>query len=297
MVDMVAEENEDSPEPSADEEQVDEQKPTEDINTVESVEPIVLNPEDLPAVIEAFIFASSEPLSIAAIKEVFERQGYGFTKTDLKEALVILKDKWNCAERSAGQGLELVQLAGGYVFRTNPRWGFAVRAFLQEKPQKLSPSQLEVLAMVAYRQPVTRIEVEEMRGVDSSSAMRRLLSLKLIKILGKSEGLGRPLLYGTTKQFLEFFGLNSLHDLPTLKEYQDLGKGKTEMQAEVNKDDSVNMADLFADTKEQMFSDDTERLSQEALESLEKALGAVVHTTKKLDIEKTFQGEGEFESN
>ncbi len=281
----------------AEEEQAEKQTLTEDTNAAESSEPIALNPEDLPAVLEAFIFASSEPLSVALIKEVFERQGYGLSVADLKEALTILEDKWNCAERTVGQGLELVQLAGGYVFRTNPKWGFAVRAFLQEKPQKLSPAQLEVLAMVAYRQPVTRHEVEEMRGVDSSSAMRRLLGLKLIKILGKSEGLGRPLLYGTTKQFLEFFGLNSLHDLPTLKEYQDLGKGKIEPPNEVSNEGAVNMSDLFAQTKEQMFSEDTERLSQEALESLEKALGAVVHTTKKLDIEKLLHGETEFESN
>jgi segregation and condensation protein B len=268
-----------------------------DVNTVEGIAPVLLSLQDLPAVIESFIFAASEPLSIASMKEVFERQGYSFGKMDLKEAMATLLDKWNCAERTTGQGLELVQLAGGYVFRTNPRWGFAVRAFLQEKPQKLTTSQLEVLAMVAYRQPVTRVEVEEIRGVDSSSAMRRLLSLKLIKILGKSEGLGRPLLYGTTKQFLEFFGLNSLHDLPTLKEYQDMGKDKIVTPVDVNSDNSVNMTDLFVEAKEHMFSENTEKLSQEALKSLEEALGAVVHTTKKLDIEQTLKGESEFNSN
>jgi len=261
---------------------------------IEATAPFVpLHRDDLPAIFEAFIFASSEPLTLPMLKECLEGQGYEFTKAEIKEALNRTLEKWNNPERVNGQGLELVQLAGGYIFRTNPKWGFVVRALLKEKPQKLSPSQLEVLAMVAYRQPVTRIEIEEIRGVDSSAAMRRLLNLKLIKILGKSEGLGRPLLYGTTKHFLELFGLNSLHDLPTLKEYKELGKGADLSKEEANKDLSGTIVDLFADAKDQMFSDDTEKLSQEALESLEKALGAVVSTAKKLDIDKTLNGDVE----
>ncbi|MDA0713223.1 MAG: SMC-Scp complex subunit ScpB, partial [bacterium] len=158
---------------------------------------------DLPAVFEAFIFASQEPLTLKSLQTSLEEQGYEFTKNQIKDALDVTMAKWQDESRSNGQGLELVQVAGGYVFRTDPKWGSVVRALLKEKPQKMSPSQLEVLSMVAYRQPVTRIEIEEIRGVDSSSAMRRLLNLRLIKILGKSEGLGRPLLYGTTKYFLE----------------------------------------------------------------------------------------------
>jgi segregation and condensation protein B len=232
---------------------------------------------ELPAVLEALIFASSEPLSVSAIKEMFDRQGYEFSAPIFNSALEDLQLRWGKTD----QGLELVQLAGGYMFRTSMKHGATIRALLQEKPQKLAPSQLEVLAIVAYRQPVTRLEIEEVRGVDSSAAVRRLLGLKLLKILGKSQGLGRPLLYGTTKQFLEFFGLNSLHDLPNLKEYLDLNKDATAAGAE-SVDEPMTLKDLFQDAGSDLFSAETEKRSEDALLALEKALGAVAEVRQDL---------------
>jgi segregation and condensation protein B len=255
----------------------------------------ILTEAELPFVMESLIFASAEPLTLAAMKEVFGRQGFEFSDAVLRSAIGQIEEKWQVADRPYGQGIELTQIAGGYVFRTNPKFGFAVRTLLQEKPQKLAPSQLEILAIVSYRQPVTRVEVEEIRGVDSSAGMRRLLGLKLIKILGKSQGLGRPLLYGTTKQFLEFFGLNSLHDLPTLKQFQDLGKdGPSDAEKAASEEGPINLTDLFADRENhEMFSEHTEKLSQDALESLEKALGVVANAADKLDIEKALNFESE----
>ena len=251
--------------------------------------------EELPAVIEALIFASTEPLSLPMIKEVFERQGFEFSDAVIRKALHKIEQDWSSSFKGVGQGLELAHVAGGYVFRTHPKYGFVVRTLLQEKPQKLTTSQLEVLAIISYRQPVTRTEIEEIRGVDSSSAMRRLLGIKLIKILGKSQGIGRPLLYGTTKQFLEFFGLNSLHDLPTLKEYQELSKDSAIQDAadRVEEQGSLALNDLFmSHEKREMFSQDTEKLSQEALESLEEALGVVANASQKVDIDQVLQSPG-----
>jgi segregation and condensation protein B len=113
-------------------------------------------------------------------------------------------------------------VAGGYQFRTAPRYAPFVRNLTQQKPTKLTRAQLEVLAIIAYRQPVTRPEIDDVRGVDSGSAIKVLLERDVIKIIGKRDDAGRPMLYATTSGFLELFGLKSLRDLPTLKEFAEL---------------------------------------------------------------------------
>jgi len=243
--------------------------------------------EELPHIIEAMIFASPEPLTCAKVKEAIERQGKDIAEKDIEEAFEILMARWGDVDRGIALGLELAHLAGGYVFRTRLQYGPFIRSLFQEKPTKLTPSQLEVLSIVAYRQPVTRVEIEDIRGVDCSASMRKLLGLRLVKILGKSQGVGRPLLYGTTKQFLEFFSLNSLHDLPTLKEYHELNQGMAPDEAE-KIDGPISVQDLFAEN-DSMFSEDTEKLSEEAFESLEKAMGVVTNKSQQIDVEKILQ--------
>jgi segregation and condensation protein B len=120
------------------------------------------------------------------------------------------------------RGLELMEVAGGYRFRSAPACAPFVREFVAQKPVRLTRAQLETLALVCYRQPITRPEIDEVRGVDSGSAIRVLLERGLLKMLGRKDEPGRPLLYGTTSQFLEFFGMNSLKDLPTLREFTEL---------------------------------------------------------------------------
>ena len=139
-----------------------------------------------------------------------------------------------------------------------------------EKPIELSKAQVEVLAIVAYRQPITRVDIDDIRGVDSSFALKKLMQLKLLKILGKSEGLGRPILYGTTKEFLEFFSLNSLNDLPTLKQYESLGTDEAGHQG--IKHSEVSFKDLFATKSAGIVSEGAEQLSEDALKSLDEAL-------------------------
>lgn len=121
-----------------------------------------------------------------------------------------------------GRGIELVELSGGYQFRSAPSSAHVVREHIAQPPVRLTRAQLETLALVAYRQPITRPEIDDVRGVDSGSALRVLLERGLLKMLGRKDEPGRPLLYGTTPFFLDFFGMRSLKDLPTLREFTEL---------------------------------------------------------------------------
>ncbi len=226
---------------------------------------------NLEHALEALIFASPEPISLTQLVTVFENQGYEYSEEEIKQAFEALRERQT--------GISLQEAAGGFVYRTAPEYGPIVRALLQEKPQKLSASQLECLSIVSYRQPVTRQEIEDIRGVDCSSALKRLLTVKLVKIMGKSQGMGRPLLYGTTKEFLEFFGFNSLHELPSLKEYQDLSKDKPAAEP-ADEPENMTLTDLFSD--KEFFSAENERQNQEALEDLDRALGVLAETNVTL---------------
>jgi segregation and condensation protein B len=113
-------------------------------------------------------------------------------------------------------------VAGGWVFRTSPQYAPFVRDLTKQKPVRLTRAQVETLAIIAYRQPITRPEVDDVRGVDSGPVLKLLLERDLVRILGKRDEPGRPIIYGTTGQFLEFFGLKSLKDLPTLREFTEL---------------------------------------------------------------------------
>jgi segregation and condensation protein B len=124
----------------------------------------------------------------------------------------------------AGRGIELVELSGGYQFRSAPSSAHVVREHIAQPPVRLTRAQLETLALVAYRQPITRPEIDDVRGVDSGSALRVLLERGLLKMLGRKDEPGRPLLYGTTPFFLDFFGMRSLKDLPTLREFTELSE-------------------------------------------------------------------------
>jgi segregation and condensation protein B len=124
----------------------------------------------------------------------------------------------------ADRGVVLHEIAGGWQFRTNPLNAHWVQQLIAGKPVKLSRAQLETLAIVAYRQPITRPEIDEIRGVDSGGTLKVLLDRSLVRILGKKEEPGRPMLYGTTKDFLEFFNLRDLKEMPTLREFYELNE-------------------------------------------------------------------------
>ncbi len=168
----------------------------------------------LPAIVECIIFTAESALSLDRLCEMlpeFERDQIKAALTDLTVA---------CEER--GGGVQLAEVAGGWQFRTHPDFQQYVTRHIKTKSAKFSQSALETLAIVAYRQPITRVEVEHLRGVDCGGVLKSLLEKRLVKILGKKDIPGRPLIYGTSKEFLEVFGLKDLKSLPTLKEIQAL---------------------------------------------------------------------------
>jgi segregation and condensation protein B len=166
--------------------------------------------ERLIGIVESVLFACAEPITLARLADVVA----GPSKGELRAALAALGER---AERE-GRGIRLVEVAGGHQFRTAPEHAEWVRRLFQQRPWRLTRATLETLAIVAYKQPITRAEVEAIRGVDVDSVLASLLGRKLVKIVGRKDVIGRPLLYGTTRQFLEVFGLRDLAALPGLSE-------------------------------------------------------------------------------
>ena len=239
--------------------------------------------------LEALTFASTEPLQPARARDVIAAEMEAMdgmegkvppTSADMQLAFRLLLERWGDPLRPLGQGFRLVEVDGGLSFRTAAANARFQRRMLVGRPQRLSRAGLEALAVVAYRQPVTKPQVEEIRGVDSSGAIKALLDKKLIRVLGKAEEIGRPLLYGTTKTFLEFFGMSSLNDLPTLKELHELEHGVTEAPAEDDERPAVIM-DLFNADTASAVSTATEAESAEALDALERALGEAKDVAKR----------------
>jgi segregation and condensation protein B len=183
--------------------------PGDDVTT-----PGTIEPGRLEAIIESLLFASDRPLGVAELKRLLgERDGKKVTAA--VEAL---------QARRAGGGVVITSAAGGWQLRTNPEHAPWVGKLLAGRPVRLSRAMLETLAIVAYRQPVTRPEIDEIRGVDCGPVLGTLLDRALIRIIGKKEEVGRPLLYGTTPEFLRTFSLGDLSELPTLREFHELGR-------------------------------------------------------------------------
>jgi segregation and condensation protein B len=172
---------------------------------------------ELEAILEAVLFASGEPITSKRLQEVFE----GVEKADLKKALDALIESY----QSRNRGLQIIEVANGYQMVTRPVCApFLRRLETIKASAKLSKPALEALAVIAYKQPVTRGEVEAIRGVDSSNVLRTLQERKIAKIVGRGEGLGRPMLYGTTREFLQCFGLKNLSELPELKDLKEISE-------------------------------------------------------------------------
>jgi segregation and condensation protein B len=169
------------------------------------------------AVIEALIFVSDEPLTVKSIADVLKEN-----KEVVSEAVNALAQEFN----SRNSGLQLREVAGGWQFATRPEFHEHVRAFLKTRPSaKLTIASLETLAVIAYRQPVTVPEILEIRGVQSPSAIKTLLDKKLIVAKGRKDAVGRPMMYGTSKEFLLQFGLKDLSELPSVEDFHDLSGG------------------------------------------------------------------------
>ena len=164
------------------------------------------------AALEAMLFAVDEPLPLSAILAALPSAG----EERVRRVLSQMQLDWAGESR----GIWLKEVAGGYQLRTNPDFHDTLLGLFEAKPTKLSRAALETLAIVAYRQPVMKSIVDEIRGVDCGGVLRSLTDFDLVTVLGKADDIGRPNLYGTTKRFLEFFGLGSLTDLPTLEDFE-----------------------------------------------------------------------------
>jgi segregation and condensation protein B len=194
-----------------------------------------LSRENLKSIIESLIFVSDKPVTPVQLAKIVRRR-----QPEVKSILSEL------AEDYKKRGIELAEIGGGYAFRSAPVSSAYVREFLSSKPVKLTRAQLETLAIAAYRQPVTRPEIEDVRGVDTGSAVKVLLERGLIKMLGRKDEPGRPLLYGTSPFFLEFFGLKSLSDLPTLREFSDLTEESRDLFKRKTGESLEGPADAFS---------------------------------------------------
>ena len=169
---------------------------------------------DLKSIIEALIYASPEPVTLKALGKLLETE----PQDDIDAAIVGLK-----ADYERPGGLQLVEVAGGFQIVTKPEFHEWVRRLFHERTtQKLSVAALETLAVIAYRQPVTVPEIGDIRGVNASGVISTLVDRKLIKIVGRKAVVGRPFMYGTTRDFLERFGLNDITDLPKVEDMSEL---------------------------------------------------------------------------
>lgn len=173
--------------------------------------PAVRPPPDLAAIVEAIIFSSDKPLPAAKIAEIGQ---LGSSKY-VREAVLVLNQQYE----DNGNAFRIVNIAGGYQMQTQPQYGEIVSRLIKSRAEsKLSRAAMETLAIVAYRQPVLRADIESIRGVACGEVLRGLMEKNLAQIVGRAEEIGRPLLYGTSRHFLEVFGLSGLEDLPNAEQ-------------------------------------------------------------------------------
>jgi len=176
--------------------------------------------DNLKHIIESLLFVADEPLTLERFKKIITHA----ETQQIRNALTALTAEYE--ERLGGFFLD--EVAGGYQIRTRPEYTEWIKRLIQPRPLRLSKAALETLVIIAYKQPIIRSDIEHLRGVDCGGVLRVLLERKLIRVLGRREIAGRPLIYATTKHFLEVFDLKTLRDLPTPKEIEELGASLAE---------------------------------------------------------------------
>jgi segregation and condensation protein B len=240
-----------------------------------------LSIEKVRTIVESLLFVTDKPLTV---DQLFEATGIE------RQRIVEGLEKLAGQRRDGISGIVLHEVAGGWQLRTDPGSSEYVRRFLKVKPQRLTRAAVETLAIIAYRQPVTRPEVEDIRGVDTGAVIKALLERRLIKILGRKEEVGRPILYGTTHEFLEFFALKDLSSLPTLREFQELSEEHqaiVEKEAPPEKPGASGTVEALSDPTFKARLESEAAASEAALAELEVAIDGT--DTRSKALEKTLE--------
>ena len=201
--------------------------------------------EDLKNIVESILFVAEEPLSVDRFRQIVTEAA----SSDIRSALQELAREYDTRQG----GFYLREVAGGYQFRTRPSYTEWVKRLLSPKPPRLSKAALETLAIIAYKQPVIRSDVEHLRGVDCGGVLRVLLERNLIRVLGRKNIPGRPLIYGTTRRFLEVFDLKDLKDLPSPEEIESVAREKFDLT------DGSDQTDTDGQSEPEPEADETER--------------------------------------
>jgi len=228
--------------------------------------------EQLKLVIEAILLAAGRPLTLDQLLAMFEEQERPQRK-QVREALAALQADYT------GRGIDLVEVGSGYRIQVRSSMQPWVSRLWEEKPARYSRALLETLALIAYRQPITRGEIEEVRGVSvSSNIIKTLQERDWIHVVGHREVPGRPAMYGTTRQFLDYFSLKALDELPSLAELRDLNEIGRELELDLSDIPGLQVEDDAGDTGEeaQAASDDIED-SQPLAERIADESGATIH--------------------
>jgi len=176
--------------------------------------------KSLKLIVEALLFAADKPLAVREIRSCIPDS----STADIKSALKVLRYEYE----AMGRSFALKEVATGFQFRSRNEYGSYILMMLQKSPSRLSRAAMETIAIIAYKQPILRQEIERFRGVDVGGILKTLLEKELVKILGRKDLPGRPLIYGTTKRFLEVFDLKNIESLPKLKEIKDFGTDEDE---------------------------------------------------------------------
>jgi segregation and condensation protein B len=234
---------------------------------------------ELKAILESMLFVSPEPLSVARLVAVLG----DVTKAEVER---VLRSLGNDLEQE-GRGIRLVEVAGGYRLVTKQEYAPWIKRLDKAKAAaKLSRSALESLAIIAYKQPLVRSEIEEIRGVETSGVLRTLLERKLVRIVGRKEVPGRPIMYGTTKFFLEHFGLNDLSQLPPLREFKELGEAEQSLLPMEEDTSAIAGESVVDDMAKSIDVVDEDALSENGKEFLVE-----LKAEEELKVAEEFDGE------
>jgi segregation and condensation protein B len=221
--------------------------------------------KDIKYIIESLLFVADEPLPVDRIKKILIQ----VETREIREAMAQLTAEYE----ARGGGFYLDEVAGGYQIRTRPQYTDWIKKLIQPKPLRLSKPALETLVIIAYKQPIIRSDIEHLRGVDCGGVIRVLLERKLVRVLGRKEIAGRPLIYATTKRFLEIFDLKNLRDLPTPKEIEELAAATNEGNLAVIVDSTQEFED-YPETSEdsEAIGEDAQQNQEDPIQSLETGI-------------------------